>query len=110
MILYKKTSSNLCLSSLSSPLNVLRDLGSSAKPAASAHQTVLIRAAHLAGAEAFGQGAVEVQARFSVTKAGKKNKTLQDTGHLSRRDTFQQLPLDQHATANTEFSIHLSYL
>lgn len=48
MILYKKTSSNLFLSTR----DVLRELGSSAKPAASTHQTELIRAAHLAGAQA----------------------------------------------------------
>lgn len=68
MILYKKTSSNLFLSS---PLNVLRDLGSSVKPTASAHQTDLIRAAHLAGAEALDR----VQSKFkgdSVTKTRKE--------------------------------------
>lgn len=71
MILYKKTSSNL--SSLSSPLNVLRDLGSSVKPAASAHQTGLIRAAHLAGAEALDR----VQPKFkgdSVLQKPKEEK------------------------------------
>lgn len=72
MILYKKTSSNLCLSSLSSPLNVLRDLGSSVKPAASAHQTVLIRAAHLAGAEALDR----VQLKFKRDSVLQKRKKI----------------------------------
>lgn len=108
MILYKKTSSNLCLFSLSSPLNVLRDLGSSVKPAASAHQTELIRAAHLAGAVALDWGAAEVQGRLSVTKT-KEEKTLQVSGHLSGLHAFEQLLLYKHVTSNTDFSIHLPY-
>lgn len=76
MILYKKTSSNLCLCSLSSPLNVQRDLGSAVKPAACAHQTQLIRAAHLAGADAVDR----VQPQFNADAALRKPTTKNSSG------------------------------
>lgn len=34
--------------------------------------------------------------------------TLQVSGHLSGRDTFEQLPLNQHVTERTEFTYHIS--
>ena len=75
MILYKKTSHNLCLSSLSSPFNVLRDLGSSVKPAASALQTELIRAAHLAGAEALDRVQQKFKGDSVLQKPKRKNSS-----------------------------------
>lgn len=70
MILYKKTSSNLFLSTR----DVLRELGSSAKPAASTHQTELIRAAHLAGAQALD--GVQLQFNQSPLQKLKRKNSL----------------------------------